>query len=71
VDANVPTNLGTGTNEDRLIIFRRDDHILFEGWPRAEAFREVAAANLSILLRVYNYVATAFERYPKSIDVQR
>lgn len=69
VDANIPVNLGAGTNQDPLLVFRRDDHILFEGTPKAEAFREPLAANLSILLRVYNYIATAFERYPSSISV--
>jgi hypothetical protein len=57
------------TNEDRVIILRRDDHILYGGVPRAEAFRETHANELSVLLRVYNYVAAAFERYPKSISV--
>ncbi|GGR80167.1 hypothetical protein GCM10010169_25420 [Micromonospora fulviviridis] len=68
-DANIPVNLGAGTNEDRIIVMRRGDHILYEGTPRAEAFREPLAAQLSILLRVYNYLATAFERYPKAISV--
>jgi len=69
VDANMPTNLGTGTNEDRIIIMRGADTILYEGVPRAEAFREPKADQLSVLLRVYNYVALHSERYPKSISV--
>jgi HK97 family phage major capsid protein len=69
VDPNIPTNLGAGTNEDRVIILRTDDVILFEGTPRSEAFRETNAANLSVLLRFYNYVAIHASRYPKSISV--
>lgn len=69
VDPNIPINLGAGTNEDRIIILRADDVILFEGSPRAEAFRETKADQLSVLLRFYNYAALHSERYPKSISV--
>ncbi|YCK39711.1 phage major capsid protein [Actinomadura sp. ATCC 39365] len=69
VDPNIPTNLGAGTNEDRIIVARTDDVVLYESTPRAEAFREPLAANLSILLRVYEYVALQSERYPKSLSV--
>jgi HK97 family phage major capsid protein len=69
VDPNIPTNLGAGTNEDRIIVARTDDVVLYESTPRAEAFREPLAANLSVLLRVYEYVALHSERYPKSVSV--
>jgi HK97 family phage major capsid protein len=68
VDPNIPTTLGGGT-EDRVIIARSSDIILFEGTPRAEAFRETKADQLSVLLRFYNYAALHSERYPKSISV--
>lgn len=69
VDPSIPTNLGAGTNEDRIIVLRSSDVILFEGTPRAEAFRETYANQLSVLLRFYNYAALHSERYPKSISV--
>ena len=69
IDPNIPINLGAGTNEDRIIVLRSDDVILFEGTPRAESFRETKADQLSVLLRFYNYVALHSERYPKSISV--
>ena len=69
IDPNIPINLGTGTNEDRIIILRANDVILFEGTPRSEAFRETKADELSVLLRFYNYAALHSERYPKSIAV--
>ncbi|MEV0149095.1 MULTISPECIES: phage major capsid protein [unclassified Nonomuraea] len=69
VDPNLPVNLGAGTNEDRIVVMRSDDVILFEGTPRAESFREPLAAQLSVLLRFYNYTAIHSERYPKSISV--
>ena len=69
VDPNIPVNLGAGTNEDRVVIARASDVILFEGTPRSEAFRETYANQLSVLLRFYNYCALHSERYPKSISV--
>lgn len=69
VDPNIPTNLGAGTNEDRIIVARSSDVILFEGTPRSETFRETKADQLSVLLRFYNYAALHSERYPKSISV--
>jgi HK97 family phage major capsid protein len=68
-DPNISLILGGGTNEDRIIIARTDDVILFEGTPRAESFREPLAANLSVLLRFYNYAALHASRYPKSISI--
>lgn len=68
VDPSIPTTLGGGT-EDRIIIARSSDVILFEGTPRAEAFRETKADQLSVLLRFYNYAALHSERYPKSLSV--
>lgn len=69
VDPNVPTGLGSGTNEDRIIVFRASDVLLYEGLVRAEMFREPNADSLGVLLRVYNYVALHSARYPKAISV--
>ncbi|MBW8704406.1 hypothetical protein MBT84_32885 [Streptomyces sp. MBT84] len=69
VDPNIPINLGTGTNEDRIIILRSQDVSLYEGTLRAEAFRETKADTLAVLLRVFNYAAIHSERYPKALSV--
>lgn len=69
VDPNVPTNLGAGTNEDRIIVLRAADSILWEGAPNAEAFRETKADQLSVLLRFYRYCAFTAGRYAKSVGV--
>lgn len=65
----VPTNLGSGTDQDPILVFRPEDSILFEGTPRAEVFRETYANQGSVLVRMYNYVALATERYPASVAV--
>lgn len=69
VDPNIPTNLGAGTNEDRIIVLRSTDVILFEGSPRAEASIHPNFANLSVNLRFYNYCALHASRLPKAISV--
>jgi HK97 family phage major capsid protein len=69
VDPNIPINLGAGTNEDRIIIARTDDVILYEGTPRAEASIHPGFANLSVNLRFFNYAALHASRLPKAISV--
>lgn len=63
LDPQIPTNLGAGTNEDTVIVFRAQDSILWEGAPNAEAFRETNAATLSVYLRFYRYAAFTTARY--------
>lgn len=69
LDANLPINRGTGTNEDAIVVARAEDIVLMEGTPRAEVFREPLASKLGVLLRIYNYVAVSANRQPKSISV--
>lgn len=69
LDPGVPTNLGAGTNEDRIIVFRPADSVLFESTPKAEVFREPLAKNLQVVYRLYSYVALLNARAPKSISV--
>lgn len=69
VDPNIPTNLGAGTNEDRIVVARANDVVLMESPPKAEVFREPLASQMSVFLRVYEYVALHASRYPKSISV--
>jgi HK97 family phage major capsid protein len=69
VDPQIPTNLGAGTNQDPIIVFRASDSILWEGSPNAEAFRETKADQLSVLLRFYRYAAFTTARYAKSVSV--
>jgi HK97 family phage major capsid protein len=69
LDPQIPTNLGGGTNQDAIIVFRAADSVLWEGTPRSEAFRETYANQLSVLLRFYNYAAFTTARYQKSVSV--
>ncbi len=69
VDPSIPTNLGAGTNQDPVIVFRPEDSILYESLPKAEAFRESKSDQLSVLLRTYSYIAFTGERYARAISV--
>lgn len=69
VDTQIPTNLGGGTNQDPVIVFKSDDAILWEGNLKSEAFRETKADSLSVYLRLYNYVAFTANRYAPSVAI--
>lgn len=65
-DAGVPINLGTSTNEDRVILTRRQDCLLFEdaGAPVGFTFEEVLGDQLSVRMVVYGYSAFTAGRAP-------
>lgn len=70
LDANIPENLGAGTNEDVVLIIRTPDHLLFwegDGSPRQLRFEETTGGSLTTKLVVYGYSAMTFGRYPKSV----
>jgi HK97 family phage major capsid protein len=71
VDANIPTNLGAGTNEDRIIVVRGDELFIYEdaSGPYLETFRDVGSGNLTVRFRLHNYWAQLNARRPKAISV--
>jgi HK97 family phage major capsid protein len=71
VDPNIPTNLGAGTNEDRIIIARRDELFVFEdaAGPYLETFRDVGSGSLTVRFRLHNYWAQLHARRPKALTV--
>ncbi|MFE2686938.1 phage major capsid protein [Streptomyces mirabilis] len=69
LDPNIPTNLGVGTDQDRIIVLKADDVFAWEGNMRAEAFPQTYANQLSLFLRVYNYASFQAGRYPQSISI--
>lgn len=67
-DANLPTNVGAGTNQDVTVVARMSDVYLWEGSVRAEAFEQTYAQNLSLFVRLYNYASFQAGRYPTAIS---
>jgi HK97 family phage major capsid protein len=69
LDGNVPSNLGAGTNETRVIEARFSDLYLWEGSMRSRVMTEVLSNTLQVRLQVYNYAAFMPDRRPESISV--
>lgn len=69
VDAVIPTNGGTGANQDSIIVTKADDLWLWEGEIRAEAFAQTYAQNMSVFVRLYNYASFQPARYAPSTSV--
>jgi HK97 family phage major capsid protein len=70
VDANLPTNLGAGTNQDPVIVYRAQDEYLWEdGAPKTRVFEQTNSTNLQVRLQIWNYFAFTSERYSKAAAV--
>jgi HK97 family phage major capsid protein len=71
VDANIPTNLGAGTNEDRIIIARTEECFLYTAGdgPYLGTFTDVGSGTLTVRFRLHSYWAQINERRPKAISV--
>jgi HK97 family phage major capsid protein len=69
LDGNVPSNLGAGVNESRVITARWSDLYLWEGSMRTRVLSEILSGTLQVRLQVYNYVAFMANRRPESISV--
>lgn len=69
INNSMPTNLGGGTNEDRVIATRMLDHVLMEGDIRAEAFREPLSDKVGVRFRIYKYAAFTAGRFPAGTSV--
>jgi HK97 family phage major capsid protein len=68
-DGNIPANLGTGTNEERIIVARTSDLYLWEGSMRTRVLTEILSGTLQVRLQVYNYAAFMGDRRPEAISV--
>lgn len=69
-DANIPVNLGAGTNQDRAYAIAADECWLFESpdspmYIRAE---QPKAAQLGILIVCYSYFAFTLRRYASAVN---
>jgi len=71
VDANVPTGLGSGTNEDRIIVCYSPVLCLWEqtGSPMQLRFEQTLGGQLTIKLVAFGYSAFTGGKYPAGISV--
>lgn len=63
-DFNIPANLGTGANQDAIVVSRMSDNWLYESPIIARALPQTYGQQLSVLIQVYYYAAATFARYP-------
>lgn len=68
VDANVPVNIGAGTNQAVIGIFNRQTLYIWEDVPRFKVADQTNIANLQYQFVLYGYYAVAFGRQPKMIS---
>ena len=66
-DANIPINLGAGTNQDIILMMPRKDIKLWQSSIRAEAFSAPYADSLGVLYRCHQYLAMVPDRYLASL----
>jgi HK97 family phage major capsid protein len=69
VDPSMPNTLGSGTNEDRILVMRASDSYLWESATRTRVLPETDAATLEVRIQAYGYLAFTAERQPKSIAI--
>lgn len=71
LDGNLPANLGTGTDQDVILVADFRDSVIMEEPNRAPVqlrFESVAPQNLTVHLVAYGYSAVTFGRQPKSLS---
>ena len=66
---SLPSNHGTGTNQDEVIVLRGSDVFLYEGELALESFDATYANQASILLRALNFVGMIPDRYAASVNL--
>jgi HK97 family phage major capsid protein len=69
LDGNIPTNLGGGTNETRIITLRTSDLYLWEGPIQTRVLQEVLSGTLQVRFQIYRYAAFMGNRLSKAISV--
>ncbi|MGW1158432.1 phage major capsid protein [Streptomyces sp. NPDC002513] len=67
-DGNIPSNLGAGTNETRIVTARTSDMYLWEGNMRTRVLQEVLSGTLQVRFQVWNYFAFMGNRRPEAIS---
>lgn len=65
-DLNIPTNVGTESEDLVLAVDTNEAHLWEDGdgMPRQLSFEQTAGNNLTTTLVVYSYIAATFGRYP-------
>lgn len=68
LDANVPTNLGAGTNEDTVLVYRSGDLVAYESPLQVASFASPYADQAGVLYRVMAYNSGVFVRHTSAVE---
>lgn len=68
-DANIPSDLGAGTNQDLVVVSRMQENWLMESPIVSRALPQTYGNQLSVLLQLYGYVAFTAARYPNANSI--
>lgn len=69
VDANVPVNLGAGTNQAPIAMLNSKNLYLYESVPSFKVADQTSIANLQYQFVLYGYAAWAFGRLPAMVSI--
>ena len=67
VDANMPTTLGSGTDEDAILVIHAPDLRVMEGETRFRVLDAPLSETLEVRLQLFGYSAFLSGRYPEGI----
>lgn len=68
-DAQVPNNLGGGTNQDEIFVLDPTQIWLYESAVQTDAFEQTYANTLSVYCRAFEYYGIIANRLPKAISL--
>lgn len=63
-DANIPQNLGGGSNQSVVLVSRMEENFLYESPVVTRAIPQQFALQMSVALQLYSYAAFSAARYP-------
>ena len=69
LDPNIPNNLGAGTNQDEIFVFKGSETYLYESAPVFATFEQTYANTLSLYIRAHEFYGLIANRYPKSVSL--
>jgi len=69
LDATIPTTFGSGTDEDRIIVMRRDEPILMESAPKFAVSTDAQFAKDQLVARVTGDVAFTCARRKAAVSI--
>src|SRR5207244_1468596 len=68
-EQTIPSNLGASSTEDRVIVTRPSDHLLFEREPSFRVMLEPLSGNLQARIQYMAFVAAIQDRQPTATCV--